>query len=85
MIAQSPAGLLLLIYWAISIPLLAREAAAVARNLPAMRNTLMRFLELIESPQDSLGDLAPAAPPGGVKIDIDEASVLVGGHACSTG
>jgi len=81
MIAQSPAGLLLLIYWAISIPLLAREAAAVARNLPAMRNTLMRFLELIESPQDSSGDLAPAAPPGGVKIDIDEACVVVGGHA----
>ena len=50
MILQSPAGLLLLIYWAISILLLGREAAAVARSLPAMRNTLLRFLELSGSP-----------------------------------
>jgi ABC-type bacteriocin/lantibiotic exporter with double-glycine peptidase domain len=81
MIAQSPAGLLLLIYWAISILLLGREAAAVARSLPAMRNTLLRFLELIESPEEPAGDPAPAARPGGVKIDIEEACVVVGGHA----
>jgi ABC-type bacteriocin/lantibiotic exporter with double-glycine peptidase domain len=80
MIAQNPAGLLLLIYWAISIPLLGREAAAVARSLPAMRNTLLRFLELIGSPEEPAGDLAPAARPGGVKIDVEEACVVVGGH-----
>jgi ABC-type bacteriocin/lantibiotic exporter with double-glycine peptidase domain len=80
MIARSPAGLLLLIYWAISIPLLGREAAAVARSLPAIRNTLLRFLELIESPEEPGGDPKPAARSGGVKIDIDEASVVVGGH-----
>jgi ABC-type bacteriocin/lantibiotic exporter with double-glycine peptidase domain len=81
MIAQSPAGLLLLIYWAISIPLLGREAAAAARSLPAMRNTLLRFLELIESPEEAAGDVKPAARSGGVKIDIEEACVVVGGHA----
>jgi ATP-binding cassette subfamily B protein len=81
MIAQSPAGLLLLVYWAISILLLGRELAAVARGLPAMRNTLMRFLEIIGSPEEPAGDLAPAARPGGVKIDIEEACVVVGGHA----
>ncbi len=81
MIAQNPAGLLLLIYWAISILLLGREAAAVARSLPAIRNTLLRFLELIESPEESAGERAAAARPGGVKIDIEEASVVVGGHA----
>lgn len=81
MIAQSPAGLLLLIYWAISILFLGRETAAMIRTLPVMRNTLMRFLELIESPEESAGDLAPAARSGGVKIDIEEACVVVGGHA----
>jgi ATP-binding cassette subfamily B protein len=81
LIAQSPAGLLLLIYWAISIPLLGREAAAVARSLPAMRNTLLRFLELTGSPEEPAGDLAPATRPGGVKIDIEEACVVVSGHA----
>jgi ATP-binding cassette subfamily B protein len=80
-IAQSPAGLLLLIYWAISIPLLGREAAAVARSLPAMRNTLLRFLELIASPEQPAGHPVPAVRPGGVKIDIEEACVVAGGHA----
>jgi ABC-type bacteriocin/lantibiotic exporter with double-glycine peptidase domain len=80
MIAQSPAGLLLLIYWAISIPLLGREAAAVARSLPAMRNTLLRFLELIGSPEEHAAEIPAAARPGGVKIDMDEACVVVGGH-----
>ena len=81
LIAQSPAGLLLLIYWAISILLLGREAAAVARSLPAMRNTLLRFLELTESPQEPAGELAPVARPGGVKIDLEEACIVVAGHA----
>lgn len=79
-IAQSPAGLLLLIYWAISILVLGRDVAALARTLPAMRNTLLRFLELTESPEEHAGDLAPVARPGGVKIDIDEACVVVAGH-----
>jgi ABC-type bacteriocin/lantibiotic exporter with double-glycine peptidase domain len=80
MITQSPAGLLLLIYWAISILLVGREMAAVARSLPAMSNTLMRYLELIGTPEEAAGDLAPAPRPGGVKIDIEEACVVVGGH-----
>jgi len=80
-IAQSPAGLLLLIYWAISILLVGREAAAVARSLPSMRNTLLRFLELIESPEEFAVDLAAPVRPGGVKIDIEEACVVVAGHA----
>jgi ATP-binding cassette subfamily B protein len=47
-----------------------------------VRNTLMRFLELMESPGESAGDdLAPATRPGGVKIDIEEVCVVVGGHA----
>jgi ABC-type transport system involved in cytochrome bd biosynthesis fused ATPase/permease subunit len=45
-----------------------------------MRNTLMRYLELIESPEESAGDPALAPRPGGVKIDIEEACVVVGGH-----
>jgi ABC-type bacteriocin/lantibiotic exporter with double-glycine peptidase domain len=79
-IAQSPAGLLLLIYWAISILLLGRDVAALSRSLPAMRNTLLRFLELTESPEEHAGDLAPVARPGGAKIDIEEACVVVAGH-----
>jgi ATP-binding cassette subfamily B protein len=80
MIAQSPAGLLLLIYWAISILLLGREVAAVARGLPAMRNTLMRFLELIESPEESASAVTRVPQRGGVKIDLEGVCVVAGGH-----
>ena len=85
MVAQSPAGLLLLIYWAVSIPLLGREVAGVARSLPAMRNTLLRFLELIESPGECAGAVTPTTRAGGAKIDIEEARVVVGGHTVLEG
>ena len=91
-IAQSPAGILLLVYWAISIPILGREVAAVAQSLPAMRNTLLRFLELIGSPEDDVRDAvsegsatagicAANAKSRGIRIDIEDVSVTVGGHA----
>jgi ABC-type bacteriocin/lantibiotic exporter with double-glycine peptidase domain len=47
---QNPAGLLLLIYWAMSIPVLGREFSAQVRSIPAMRSTLVRFQELMSSP-----------------------------------
>lgn len=79
MTAQTPAGLLLLIYWAMSILLLGRDVAAVARNIPAMRNTLLRFLELVESPDEAASESSvPSA--GGVKIDIEDASIVVAGR-----
>jgi len=79
-VGESPAGLLLLTYWAISIPALGQDVAAVVRSLPAMRNTLLRFLELISSPGEEAGDLAPAAGSGGVKIDVENVTVVIGGH-----
>jgi ABC-type transport system involved in cytochrome bd biosynthesis fused ATPase/permease subunit len=81
--AQSPAGVLLLIYWSISIPLLGQEVAAVARSVPAMRNTLLRFLELIGSPEEDLNAEASdvqTRDPRGVKIDMEGLSVTVAGH-----
>ena len=60
---QSPAGLLLLIYWATTIPQLGQEVAKLLRGIPAMRNTLLRFLEMIESPEDEAVAAALAAAP----------------------
>jgi ABC-type bacteriocin/lantibiotic exporter with double-glycine peptidase domain len=80
LVAQSPAGLLLLVYWAISISQLGREVAGVVRSFPAMRNTLMRFLELIGSPEECAGEIAPAARPGGAKIDFEQTCVMAAGH-----
>jgi ABC-type multidrug transport system fused ATPase/permease subunit len=50
-IEHSPAGLLLLVYWSMSIPVLGREFAAQVRSLPALRSTLFRFQELMQPPE----------------------------------
>jgi ABC-type multidrug transport system fused ATPase/permease subunit len=76
------AGLLLLIYWATSIPQLGLEVAKLFRSVPAMRNTHLRFLELIESPEDEAVSLVPVAAQGdppGFKIDFDAVTVVSSG------
>ncbi len=78
--SQSPAGLLLLIYWSIAIPSLGQEVAAVARSLPAMRNTLLRFLELIGSPEEETGDIPRSTSSGGVEIDMHAVTVVMAGR-----
>jgi ATP-binding cassette subfamily B protein len=90
-IANGPAGLLLLIYWATSIPMLGQEFSKLARGIPAMRNTSLRFLEMMRSPQAGPSEAtAPASQrqhrpvsmsrPRGVSIDMDHVSVLAGGN-----
>jgi len=77
---QGPAGLLLLIYWSIAIPSLGQEVAAAARSLPAMRNTLLRFLELIGSPDEETGYTSRSTNVGGVEIDMDAVTVVMAGR-----
>ncbi len=79
-VSQSPAGLLLLIYWSIAIPALGKEVASVARSLPAMRNTLLRFLELIGSPEEQMDDAPDSTRLGGVRIDMHAVSVVMAGR-----
>jgi len=77
---ESPAGLLLLIYWAISILLVGRHLATVAWSLPGLRNTLLRFLEPLGSPEQTLNEAAASSSTRGVKIEIEDAAVVVAGH-----
>jgi ABC-type bacteriocin/lantibiotic exporter with double-glycine peptidase domain len=79
-LSQSPAGLLLLIYWSIGIPALGKEVAAVVRSLPAMRNTLLRFLELIGSPEEETGVSEGTISGGGVEIDLQDVTVMMAGR-----
>jgi ABC-type bacteriocin/lantibiotic exporter with double-glycine peptidase domain len=78
--AQNPAGLLLLVYWSIAIPSLGQELAAMARSLPAMRNTLLRFLELIGSPEEASSHEIDSADRGGAQIDMDSVTVVMAGR-----
>lgn len=84
--APDPAGLLLLIYWALSIPANGRSLAAVAWSLPALRNTLLRFLEPLGAREEDARDedVVEAVPPTashGVKVEIEDVTVVAGGHA----
>lgn len=72
--AQDPSGLLLLIYWALSIPSTGRQLASVVWSLPALRNTLLRFLEPVGS-----GEGFPGPRPG-LKLDIGHVTVVAGGQ-----
>jgi ABC-type bacteriocin/lantibiotic exporter with double-glycine peptidase domain len=81
-----PAGLLLLVYWALSIPALGQQITAIARNYPSLRNTTLRFLEPLGSPEEVVA-IPEAADhrEGGVEIDIDEVHVSAGGHTILNG
>ncbi len=49
--AREPAGLLLLVYWAVAVPLAGRQYAQQLYGLPALRSTLLRFLEPLGAPE----------------------------------
>jgi len=44
-------GLLLLVYWALSLPALGQDIAVVARQYPVLRNVVLRLLEPLGTPE----------------------------------
>jgi ABC-type multidrug transport system fused ATPase/permease subunit len=81
--AQQPAALLLLVYWAVSIPAIGRQFASFAWGLPELRNTLLRFLEPLSSPEEGPAEssaVSPAKEARGVRIEIDHVTAVAGGH-----
>jgi ABC-type bacteriocin/lantibiotic exporter with double-glycine peptidase domain len=82
---------LLLIYWALSLPVLGQEIAGLARAYPAYRNIALRLLEplgaieeVVTAEHKSAVSLAPSledsVPASGVHIDLREVSVRASGH-----
>lgn len=55
---ESPSSLLLLVYWALSLPALGQEIAVVARQYPVLRNVMLRLLEPLGAPEP----IAPVEP-----------------------
>jgi ABC-type bacteriocin/lantibiotic exporter with double-glycine peptidase domain len=75
------AGLLLLVYWALSMPASGRQVASIIWSLPALRNTLLRFLEPLGSPEETMAEAPPVTSNRrGVRVNIEEATVIAGGH-----
>ena len=79
---------LLLVFWTLKIPALGSRIAALAQQLPAQRNALMRLLEPLSAPQqaapaapalprDVLPAVVPATP---LAFGIESGTVRAGGH-----
>lgn len=77
---STPAGLLLLVYWAVSIPSLGQQLASIAWDLPALRNTLVRLLEPLNSPEQEVPHITNAEQLRGVGIEIEHVTAAAGGH-----
>ena len=54
--SHSSSGLLLLVYWALSLPALGQEIAILARQYPVLRNVVARLLEPLGTPEPGARD-----------------------------
>lgn len=78
-----PAGVLLLAYWALSLPFLGAAVAQAAFQYPSTRNVALRLLEPLGAPEEPepIIHTAAAAPPNtGVAIRFVSVSVRAAGH-----
>jgi ATP-binding cassette subfamily B protein len=82
-------GVLLLAYWALSLPVLGQEMALLVRQYPRQRNVTLRLLEplgALEEPACALSSPSPATTPHprGVAIALQHVSVCAAGHTILT-
>ena len=90
--AGDPGTALLLVFWALTLPVLAQQIGLLARQYPMHRNLTLRFLEPLgalrmqadgeAAPVPGVprgGDQRPTAGPG-VEISLHDVSVSAGGH-----
>jgi len=83
--AHEPAQALLFLYWALTFPAYGREIAALARQLPAFSNVLLRLLEpLAARERESAPSAERAAPSGAPEIELRDVTVLAAGHTVLT-
>jgi len=89
--ADDGGGVLLLVYWALNLPVLGQEVALMARQYPAHRNVTLRLLEPLGAPEETNGHApepavgayptrSPAAAPPAVAIVLEGVCVRAAGH-----
>ena len=81
-------AVLLLAWWALSLPAHGQGVAQTVRQYPAVRNTALRLLEPLRAPEDVDGDQpVSAAAPGaeGMAISLDGVTVRASGHTILEG
>ena len=75
-------GALLLAYWALSMPELGASLAALVRQYPWHRNSLLRLLEPLAAPEDESSGRAVGRQP--VELSAQSGRPSVGGQSAAT-
>ncbi|MFV8749856.1 ATP-binding cassette domain-containing protein [Nannocystaceae bacterium ST9] len=94
-LAEGEVGaMLLLIYWALRLPMLGQRIAQLVRQYPSHRSRALRLLEPLGAPDEERALTNPnpthashehAIEPSGVRIDFDAVSVRAAGHTLLDG
>ncbi len=89
------AGVLLLAYWALSLPVLGQEVALLARQYPVHRSVTLRLLEPLGAPEGQLEGREEeqktdrsspnVMPTTGAQVDLEGVNVRVAGHTVLEG
>lgn len=83
---ENPAALVLLVYWALSLPQLGQVAGNAAYQWPGLRNSLLRILEPIGKadetvcPTNTADALVVEAVSPAVAIEFRDLHAMAGGH-----
>ncbi|PWU08910.1 MAG: ABC transporter permease [Terriglobia bacterium] len=79
---KDPGALLVLVYWALRLPLLGQVAASLAWRYPGQRNITLRLFEPLGTPEEpeSPGGMAGIAPQPGVALAFENVAVCASGH-----
>ncbi len=80
-------GVLLLVYWGLSLPSLSEEISTALRQYPSQRNVTLRLLEPLGAlEEDESQDAAPGRPGNGAaRVEMRGVGVLAGGHRVLSG
>lgn len=89
-----PAGVLLLLYWALALPSIGEELAIALRQYPSRRNTTLRLLEPLGAREEPAGPdqgaaradgAGGASEAGGVAVAFEDVTVVAAGHTLLEG
>jgi ABC-type bacteriocin/lantibiotic exporter with double-glycine peptidase domain len=74
-------GALLLVYWALNLPVLGQEIALIAWQYPSMRNTSLRLLEPLGALETETPKTAEKPPTdSGARLSFQQVTVRAAGH-----
>jgi ATP-binding cassette subfamily B protein len=76
---EDPAGVLLIAYWALNLPLVAADLAQQLQTWASQRSVVLRLIEPLDAPMESAYPVRDAGPSG-APIRFEHASFAAAGH-----